>query len=128
MIRYYNEHKIFKYWYNYIDIYRLNRFIFEKLYRYVLCNSAEELRRLSKWSGSKGGSRSFLVSKLKEFLSPTIILSENRLLHLLSQVFPIKNTNKQTKKKLLQLIFSIYNEKLVSSTATQQLSFSQLEW
>jgi WD40 repeat protein len=56
-------------------------------------SSPEELRLKSNWDGAKGNSRKKLLKDLKEFVSPQILLPDNRLLNLVSQAIQYQKNN-----------------------------------
>jgi len=64
-----------------------------KLSSFIMYSSPEELRLKSNWDGAKGNSRKKLLKDLKEFVSPQILLPDNRLLNLVSQAIQYQKNN-----------------------------------
>ncbi|KAL6706320.1 hypothetical protein ACN47E_005610 [Coniothyrium glycines] len=52
----------------------------------MMCQSAEDLRQQAQWDGSRGESRTHLLSELSKSISPTVMIPEHRLAVLLDEV------------------------------------------
>ncbi|KAI0437697.1 WD40-repeat-containing domain protein [Xylaria telfairii] len=52
----------------------------------IMCQSMDELRSKASWDGANGRSRQTLLSELSRCVSPSVMLPEHRLAHLLHQV------------------------------------------
>jgi hypothetical protein len=61
-----------------------------ELSRYIMCNSPEELRKISNWEGKGLPSRMKLMEKLQSFLPPTVMLPPRRLRTLLCQAVDLQ--------------------------------------
>ncbi|CAG2106775.1 unnamed protein product, partial [Medioppia subpectinata] len=61
-----------------------------QLSRFLMCNTSEELRKISSWEGKGMPSRIKLMEKLQSFLPPTVMLPPRRLLTLLCQAVDLQ--------------------------------------
>ncbi|XP_054154010.1 WD repeat-containing protein 26-like [Oppia nitens] len=61
-----------------------------QLSRYIMCNSSDELRKVSNWDGKGLPSRIKLMEKLQSFLPPTVMLPPRRLRALLCQAVDLQ--------------------------------------
>ncbi|KAF2125545.1 WD40 repeat-like protein [Dothidotthia symphoricarpi CBS 119687] len=52
----------------------------------MMCQSAEDLRNQAQWDGSRGESRTHLLSELSKSISPSVMIPEHRLAVLLDEV------------------------------------------
>ncbi|KAF9380789.1 hypothetical protein BGX21_002274, partial [Mortierella sp. AD011] len=60
---------------------------------YMMSSNAEDLRQRAEWDGANGSSRQKLLSALQKYISPAVMVPENRLETMLKQAieFQIKN-------------------------------------
>ncbi|KAK4991672.1 hypothetical protein LTR50_001680 [Elasticomyces elasticus] len=52
----------------------------------MCCEDPDNLRQAAQWDGAQGESRSQLLSELSQSISPSVMIPEHRLAHLLNQV------------------------------------------
>ncbi|KAG0198512.1 hypothetical protein BGX28_008047 [Mortierella sp. GBA30] len=60
---------------------------------YMMSSSAEDLRQRAQWDGSNGTSRQKLLSALQKFISPAVMVPENRLETMLKQAAELQIKN-----------------------------------
>ncbi|KAF9202396.1 hypothetical protein BGZ49_007430 [Haplosporangium sp. Z 27] len=60
---------------------------------YMMSSSAEDLRQRANWDGADGSSRQKLLSALQKYISPAIMVPENRLETLLKQATELQIKN-----------------------------------
>ncbi|CAG8589791.1 8173_t:CDS:10 [Paraglomus brasilianum] len=57
---------------------------------YMMCSSAEDLKRRADWDGAKGNSRQKLLLQLQKYISPSVMVPEHRLETLLDQALMLQ--------------------------------------
>eukprot|EP00164_Ancoracysta_twista_P001040 GFYU01001357.1.p1 GENE.GFYU01001357.1~~GFYU01001357.1.p1 ORF type:complete len:538 (-),score=141.78 GFYU01001357.1:250-1863(-) len=56
-----------------------------KLTSLIMCKDAEDVKDQAEWDGSDGSSREKLLTEFQNYISPSLLIPENRLLSLLQQ-------------------------------------------
>ncbi|KAF9354010.1 hypothetical protein BGX26_008228 [Mortierella sp. AD094] len=60
---------------------------------YMMSSSAEDLRQRAEWDGANGSSRQKLLSALQKYISPAVMVPENRLETMLKQAVELQIKN-----------------------------------
>ncbi|KAI8605976.1 WD40-repeat-containing domain protein [Dissophora ornata] len=60
---------------------------------YMMSSSADDLRQRADWDGANGKSRQLLLSSLQKFISPAVMVPENRLETMLTQAVEMQIKN-----------------------------------
>ncbi|KAF9439113.1 hypothetical protein BGZ76_011351 [Entomortierella beljakovae] len=60
---------------------------------YMMCSTAEDLRERAEWDGADGSSRQNLLASLQKYISPSVMVPENRLETMLKQAMEFQTRN-----------------------------------
>jgi len=61
-----------------------------KLSSFVICKDPNDLHKKANWDGAKGKSRNKLLINLQDYISPSLLIPENRLLTIIDQAIQLQ--------------------------------------
>ncbi|KAF9426877.1 hypothetical protein BGZ94_005875 [Podila epigama] len=94
---------------------------------FMMSSSAADLRQRAEWDGSEGASRRKLLAALQKFISPAVMVPENRLETLLKQAIELQTKNCVYHDSHGDASYSLYSDHVCDSVGIPSVTCQILE-